>query len=134
MIIDHLRTYEADRTTGTIEVEGNILAQTIEDIGRPKGIKIPKETCIPEGSYHVTITESARFRRPMILLYTSQIRMTCDHDGISFAGIRVHGGTKTNHTEGCILIPDPVSLSFLENFIGRALRGGEPVTWNIGRA
>lgn len=134
MIIDHFRTYEADKTTGYIEVEDNILAKTIEDVGRPSGIKIPKETCIPEGEYKVAITESARFQRPMILLYTNPSRMTCEHDGITFSGIRVHGGSKTHHTEGCILISDSVSMSFLENFIGRALRAGESVTWNIGRA
>ncbi len=134
MIIEHFRTYESDKTTGYIEVEGNVLAKTLEDIGRPSGIKIPKETCIPEGEYKVTITESARFKRPMLLLYTNPTRMTCEHDGITFSGIRVHSGNKTMHSEGCILIPDSVSLQFLESFIGRALKGGETVTWIIGRS
>lgn len=134
MTLEHFRAYESDKTSGYIEVEGSILAKTLEDLGRPAGIKIPKETCIPEGEYKVTITESARFRRPMILLYTNPTRMTCEHDGITFSGIRVHGGSKTMHTEGCILIPDTISLSFLESFIGRALKMGESVTWIIGRS
>lgn len=133
MVITHLRTYQADKTTGRIMVEGRVLGNTLEDVGRPRGIKIPAETCIPEGVYRVAITLSARFKRPMILLYTNPKDFTCDHDHMLFSGIRVHSGTKTQQTEGCVLIPDPISLQNLENIIGLALNNGESVTWTITR-
>jgi hypothetical protein len=133
MVITHLRAYQADKTTGRIMVEGMVLGQTLEDIGRPSGIKIPAETCIPEGVYRVAITLSARFKRPMILLYTNPKDFTCDYENIKFSGIRVHSGHKTQHTEGCVLITDSISLQNLENIIGKALNNREPVTWTITR-
>lgn len=131
MKIKHLRTYEADKTTGRIEIDGKVLGSTLEDIGRPVGIKIPKETCIPEGGYKVAITQSQRFGRPMILLYTSP-DFACRYEGVEFTGIRVHSGTRTDHTEGCVLYQG--DLHALEQTIADALNRGESVTWNIGRA
>ncbi len=133
MVVTHLRTYQADKTTGRIMVEGRVLGKTLEDIGRPSGIKIPQETCIPEGEYHVAITMSARFQRPMILLYTNPKSLTCDHDHMAFSGIRIHSGNKTVQTDGCVLIPDQVSLQHLESIVGKALNNGESVTWTITR-
>jgi hypothetical protein len=131
MVITHLRRYEADRTTGQIFVEGRVLGNTLEDIGRPAGIKIPKETCIPEGRYRVAITQSTRFGRPMILLYTDGKDFACMHEGIRFTGIRVHSGTKTSHTEGCVLYQG--DLPALESMIAQALNQKDVVTWEIGR-
>lgn len=133
MVITHTRTYQADKTTGRLMVEGMALGNTLEDIGRPRGIKIPNETCIPEGEYQASITLSARFKRPMILLYTNPKTYTCDYDNMTFSGIRVHSGSKTMHTAGCVLVPDPISLLNLENLIGKALKNGESVTWTITR-
>ena len=131
MVITHLRRYEVDKTTGQISVEGKVLGNTLEDIGRPAGIKIPKETCIPEGVYRVAITQSARFGRPMILLYTDAKDFACTHQDIRFTGIRVHSGTKTVHTEGCVLYQG--DLKALETLVAGALNREEPVTWRIGR-
>lgn len=132
MVITHLRTYLADRTTGRVIVDGQVLGSTLEDIGRPRGIKIPKETCIPEGKYRVAITHSTRFNRPMILLYTDSKDFACTLDEVRFTGIRVHSGTKTEHTEGCVLYQG--DLGGLENMVAAALNREESVTWEIGRA
>ena len=132
MNISHLRTYHADKTTGRLMIEGEFRGATLEDIGRPHGIKIPNETCIPEGVYRVAITQSARFGRRMILLYTNGNDFTCTNEGVIYSGIRVHGGSKTAQTSGCILIPDPISLRGIERIIDEALKV-EQVTWTIAR-
>lgn len=129
MIILHRRKYEADRTTGTVEIAGQVLGSTLEDIGRPRGVKIPKETCIPEGDYTARVTHSPRFGRPMILLYTNPKTLACEHEGIRFDGIRVHGGSSTAHTEGCVLYRG--DLAALEKLVAESQ---EPVTWRICRA
>jgi len=133
MQITHVRHYQTDRTIGTLVIEGREIGTTLEDIGRPAGIKIPHETCIPEGEYSATISMSAKFGRPMILLFTNPKRFTCEHDHLIFEGVRVHAGAKTSHTSGCVLIPDQVTLHSLENLIGKSLKSGEPVTWTITR-
>ncbi len=132
MVITHVRQYETLSTPGRLLIAGQALGNTLEDIGRPAGIKIPKETCIPEGSYYVAITESQRFGRRMILLFTNPKTMACEHEGVVFTGIRCHKGVKTEQTEGCILFQG--DLTALENQIDEALGRGEKVTWEIGRA
>jgi hypothetical protein len=128
MIIIQRRTYLADRTTGQLEIAGEILGSTLEDIGRPAGIKIPKETCLPEGDYLARITQSQRFGRPMILLFTDPKTLACTHGGIRFDGIRVHAGSTTAHTEGCVLYKG--DLAALEKLIAGS---SDPVTWRITR-
>jgi len=108
------------------------MGNTLEDIGRPSGVKIPKETCIPEGNYRVAITQSQRFGRPMILLYSNPKTYACELDNIKFTGIRVHSGSKTSHTEGCVLYQG--DLKQLETLVAEALNRGESVTWEISRA
>ncbi len=131
MKIETRRTYLADKTVGKILVDGKEIGNSIEDIGRPAGIKIPKETCIPEGEYQVTITHSTRFGKPMLLLFTDKKTLACTHEGVTFTGIRVHGGTTTAHTEGCILTSQTAQIQAL---VAAAIARNEPVTWTIGRA
>ena len=131
MIILHKRTYQTDKTIGVIQINDKTLGVTLEDIGRPAGIKIPKETCIPEGEYHVAITMSTRFGREMLLLYSNEKDRSCDLTGCLFTGIRVHKGTKTEHTEGCVLYQG--DLPALEKRVADAIASGDKVTWVIRR-
>lgn len=117
MIINQLRTYGAHSTRSRILVNGSHVCEAIEDVGRPHGVKCAKETCIPEGVYFAKITLSARFKRPMILLFTNKSSYSCEHGGIKFDGVRVHKGSKVEHTEGCVCVIDE-RIDTLEAIIG----------------
>jgi len=133
-IINHLRTYQTTKTTGEIIIDGTVFGYTIEDIGRPFGIKIPAETCIPEGLYKVAYTDSPKFGRKMLQLYTDDLTKHCTHGGVSFSGIRVHHASGTEHVEGCVGYARTSAnpLEALESLIVAKLALG-PVYWAIGR-
>ena len=131
MIISHRRTYQADKTIGYLQIGDEVLGLTLEDIGRPEGVKIPKETCIPEGEYKATMSMSQRFGRVMIQLYSNEKDRSCDLTGCLFTGIRVHKGVKTEQTEGCVLYQG--DLPALEQLVSETIAKGEKVTWVIRR-
>ena len=56
--------------------------------------KIPGETAIPRGRYHLTTSFSNRFQRVMPLI----------EDVPGFSGVRIHGGNTAADTEGCPLL------------------------------
>jgi len=74
----------------------------LEDKRQPHGIKVPGETCIPEGTYRVDITRSTRWNKNMLLLY-NQSDLSVERDGVRFTGIRPHGGNDVDDTAGCPL-------------------------------
>ena len=76
---------------------------TLEDVSRGENIKIPAETAIPAGVYKWKVTFSQRFQREMIMIFTEPNGYELKNNGISFKGIRIHGGNTDKNTEGCIL-------------------------------
>lgn len=82
-----------DATIGKMEIDGEFVCFTVEDVVRPPGIKIPGATAIPAGTYPVQITWSPKFQQDMPLLI-----------GVpGFSGVRIHPGNSANDSEGCIL-------------------------------
>lgn len=75
----------------------------LEDVGRPTNVKFPGETCIPEGVYDVAISMSTRFKKNMIQLSSAGQDLVISRDGISFKGVRVHGGNDIDDSHGCPL-------------------------------
>ena len=96
-----------------------------------KKIKIKGNTCIPYGTYNVTITYSPRFKKNLPLLNNVK----------GFDGIRIHSGNKPQDTEGCLLpgfnkvkgqvIDSRVTTDKLIAQIQQALNKGEKVTITI---
>jgi hypothetical protein len=58
-----------------------------------KKIKVKDKTCIPYGTYIVTITYSPKFKKKLPLINNVK----------GFSGIRIHSGNTTSDTSGCIL-------------------------------
>lgn len=131
MIVNQLRTYKINETTSTLYVDGiKLTGSVLEDVGRPSGVKIQDETCIPEGVYGVTITQSTRFNKPMILLYNDPADLSI-RDGLAkWTGIRVHDGRTTAHTAGCPLYPQYAALQAM---IQAELDAKQKVYWIISR-
>lgn len=141
MMIETVRKeYTADTSIGVTTVDGAYFCKNLEDAARAYGVKVQNKTCIPPGEYRVAITDSNRFKRPMILLYTNEADMSCEHGGIRFTGIRVHGGNTHENTAGCILVafdrvgPDRIKRTAENPLYERvkvAMSVGEKVTWVV---
>ena len=96
-----------------------------------KKIKIKGNTCIPYGTYNITITYSPRFKKNLPLLNNVK----------GFDGIRIHSGNKPQDTEGCLLpgfnkvkgqvIDSRVTTDKLIAQFQQALNKGEKVTITI---
>ena len=96
-----------------------------------KKIKIKGNTCIPYGTYNITITYSPRFKKNLPLLNNVK----------GFDGIRIHSGNTPQDTEGCLLlgfnkvkgqvIDSRVTTDKLIAQIQQALNKGEKVTITI---
>jgi hypothetical protein len=142
MIVNQLRTYLRDRTTSLTFVNGVQHGAALEDTGRPHGVKIAKETCIPEGTYRVDLTLSPRFGRKMLLLSNVESDKSVREGEAQWTGIRVHDGKDIQHTEGCLLYGAAVKdgilvsgkLAELEAMVEKELAAGGRVLWVISRA
>lgn len=94
-------------TIGKLFEGGSYFCDTLEDPVRelkdlnrdgdfddPGEGKIYGQTAIPEGTYEIIMTFSARFKKVMPILLNVP----------GYSGIRIHSGSKPEHTEGCILL------------------------------
>ena len=94
-------------------------------------IKIKGNTCIPYGTYNVTITYSPRFKKNLPLINNVK----------GFDGIRIHSGNTPQDTEGCLLlglnkvkgrvVDSKVTVNKFIDIVQEALNKGEKVTINI---
>lgn len=91
------------------------LAYTLEDEARE--VKVPGETCIPPGTYEVTLRTEGGFHQR----YSDADWVKDIHKGMlwvrnvpEFEYILIHTGNKDEHTDGCILIGDSASQNITE--------------------
>ena len=71
--------------TGRLVIDGRWFCNTLER----KGVEIPA-LC-----YHVCVTQSPRFKRLLPIVQNVPQR----------SGIRIHRGSKPEHSSGCVLVP-----------------------------
>ena len=64
---------------------------------------------IPDGTYQVSVTYSLRFKKMMPLIGNVPGR----------SGIRIHGGTKPEHSTGCVLVSNPKDREKITEFINQ---------------
>jgi hypothetical protein len=91
-------------TIGKLFIDGVLFSETLEDRDRdynhdgditdPGEEKVYAQTAIPSGTYTVILNWSNRFQRIMPLLLNVP----------GFEGIRIHNGTTSANTAGCILV------------------------------
>ena len=86
-----------------------------------------KRYLIPEGKYPVSTTYSPKFKRNLPLLSNVKNR----------SGIRVHRGTKPEHSRGCILVNDRLYEDVANDFISddpisemEVTQGSEPTEYH----
>ncbi len=129
--------FTKDATAGYLTIDSGLrFCYTLEDARRFPGIKIPKDTCIPTGRYRIRLSHSRRFNRTMPMIYNCSNGYELKGEGISFKGIRMHGGNTSNHTEGCPLVAfnrindttiQGTAEKTLTAHIDRAIKRGEGV-------
>ena len=56
-------TYTSKSTIGRLFIDGVEFCYTLEDVVRPKGVKVYGDTAIPEGKYSFTLSYSPRFKQ-----------------------------------------------------------------------
>jgi hypothetical protein len=118
-------------TPGKLFIDGQFECHTLEDIVRPRGVKVYGKTAIPAGTYQVVLTMSPRFKRVLPLLLNVP----------GFEGIRIHPGNKAEDTEGCILVGDAPAPDWLgqsrvafDRLFAKLRLTTEPVTIEIREA
>lgn len=104
LLINQIREYKPNHTKGIVYINGVEFCYCLEDQRRDYGVKVDGDTCIPEGLMQVGITYSNRFRKDMLQLYNQRENLSVVGRGISFTGVRPHGGNTTKDTHGCPLL------------------------------
>lgn len=97
-------TFTHNTTIGKLYIDDVFFCYTLEDTARDEGVKVKGKTAIPRGVYKVSLSKSSRFKRIMPMIYTESNGYELKNRGISFKGIRIHGGNTHKNTEGCILV------------------------------
>lgn len=92
-----------DTTVGELYINDVKFCYTLEDAVRGYGVKIDGKTAIAQGRYKCKLSMSSRFKRIMPMLYTEPNGYEVIKGGISFKGVRIHGGNTHLNTEGCVL-------------------------------
>ena len=80
------------------------------------------EFIIPEGQYELKMTYSPRFKKMMPLIGNVPGR----------SGIRIHGGTKPEHSKGCVLVSNPKDREKITEFINQNKKNNEKTFIHIG--
>jgi hypothetical protein len=125
------RWFGENKTISKVYINGIFRYYALEDLVRPDGVKVAKETAIPYGTYPVTVSHSPKIGRRLPLI----------NDVPMFSGIRIHAGVDEKWTEGCLLISrrlengklalDRDAEKDITAMIDNAIDKGNPVTLKV---
>lgn len=114
ILILNRKLYRGETTIGELILPDGRKFFTLEDTVRGWGIKDPGNTAVPFGKYSLTVSLSSRFKREMVMVYSEANKYELKAGGISFKGIRMHGGNTNKDTWGCIIVaknnPTPTTV------------------------
>ena len=96
--------------TGRLVIDGRWYCNTLERVGYQ----------IPALCYHVAVTMSPKFRRLLPIVQNVPQR----------SGIRIHRGSKPEHSTGCILVPKEVEKE-LTNKLSKAQEEYEEIILDV---
>jgi len=102
--------FGADSTLGKLYDDDGLVCFTLEDERR--AVKVPGETCIPVGTYRVTLRDegglTVRYRNRFPDMHKGMLWL---RDVPGFEWVYLHIGNTDDHTEGCPLVGEvPVVL------------------------
>lgn len=136
----HRKYFKDSYTIGDLYVDNIFFCNTLEDKNRDLNkngkfdngeVKVANETCIPFGTYKITIETSPKFKRELPLL----------HDVPHFTGILIHRGNSAEDSSGCVLLGENREVGkvlnsapyeqVLVNIIKHAIAKGEEVSITI---
>ena len=142
MIIELCRKYRnTNYCIGKLYINNEYFSDVLEDPDRGlqntmsvqeiQQLKVKGDTCIPYGTYDITITYSPKFKKRLPLINNVK----------GFEGIRIHSGNTSKDTEGCLLlgfnkikgkvINSKETVDKFITIIQQALNKGEKVTIQI---
>ena len=142
MIIELCRKYRnTNYCIGKLYINNEYFSDVLEDPDRGlqntmsiqeiQQLKVKGDTCIPYGTYDITITYSPKFKKRLPLINNVK----------GFEGIRIHSGNTSKDTEGCLLlgfnkikgkvINSKETVDKFITIVQQALNDGEKVTIQI---
>ena len=113
---------QGNAITGRLVVDGRWFCNTLERVGYQ----------IPALCYHVAVTQSPKFKR--LLPLVTGVPRTDDKakgDKAMRQGIRIHRGSKPEHSSGCVLVPDRVTEDKLTQIILKAQNEHEEIILEV---
>ena len=98
-----------------ISREGKAVRGSMRVNGRDIATLENADYIIPVGTYPVSVTFSPRFKRMLPLIGNVPGR----------SGIRIHRGTKPEHSTGCVLVSNPKDRERITEFINQNKQNNE---------
>lgn len=137
----HRKYRKFNYTIGQLFINNKYFSDCLEDTDRGlkdsmsleeiRRIKVFGSTCIPYGTYKVTITYSPKFKKNLPLINNVK----------GFDGIRIHSGNTSSDTQGCVLlgfnkvkgkvINSKDTIDKFINLVQKAIDIGEQITIHI---
>jgi hypothetical protein len=102
-----------DSTAGAFYIDGKGECFTLEDEARE--VKVKHETCIPEGTYEITLRTEGGFHERYLKKFGEAFHkgMLWVRNVPNFEYILIHCGNTDKHTSGCLLLGKSIQKGFL---------------------